>query len=73
MNRLTKPSANIIPGVNLIFACQRVVSQLNTLMADGTAINNVSNTNTEPRNGFRSGYKHMVRPNQEREDGDCEQ
>ena len=29
-----------------------MVSQLNTLIADGTAINKVSSTNTEPRKGF---------------------
>ncbi len=30
-----------------------VVSQLNTLMAEGTAISSVSKTNTEPRKGFK--------------------
>ena len=44
--------ANNIPGVNLILPLHRVVNQLNTFIADGTAINNVSNTNTEPRNGL---------------------
>src|SRR5205814_6621865 len=53
MNKLTKPIANNMAGVNLMFPRQRVVSQLNTLIAEGTAISNVSNTKTEPRNGFK--------------------
>ena len=52
MNKLTKPMANNIPGVNLMLPRHNVVSQLNTFMADGTAISNVSNTKKEPRNGF---------------------
>jgi hypothetical protein len=38
-------------------------------MAEGTAINNVSNTKNA-QEGVQPGYKHMVRPNQEGEDGD---
>ena len=34
-----------VAGVNLIFPRHKVVSQLNTLIADGTAISNVSRTN----------------------------
>ena len=52
INKLTNPMANNIPGVNRIFPLHHVVSQLNTLIADGTAINNVSNTKKEPRKGF---------------------
>jgi len=52
MNKLTKPIANNVAGVNRMFPRQIVVIQLNTLMADGTAIKRVSNTNTDPRNGF---------------------
>ncbi len=52
MNKLTKPIANNIPGVKRILPLHKVVNQLNTLMAEGTAINSVSNTNMEPRNGF---------------------
>ena len=50
--RLTNPMANNIPGVKRISPRHRVVNQLNTLMADGTAINNVSNTKKAPRKGF---------------------
>ena len=53
INKLTNPIANSVAGVNLILPRHNVVSQLNTLMADGTAISNVSNTNMEPRNGFK--------------------
>ena len=60
--------AKSIAGVKRIFPRQSVVSQLNTLMADGTAINRVSRTNTEPRKGFKPRHEHMVRPNQESED-----
>ncbi len=56
---------NNVAGVNRIFPRHKVVSQLNTLMADGTAINKVSNTKIDPRNGFKPCYKHVVRPNQE--------
>src|SRR5882672_10597110 len=52
INKLTKPMANNIPGVNLILPRHNVVSQLKTLMAEGTAISKVSNTNIEPKNGF---------------------
>ena len=52
INRLTKPIANNVAGVNLIFPLHKVVSQLNTLMAEGTAINSVSKTKTDPRKGF---------------------
>ena len=52
INRLTKPIAKSIAGVNLIFPRHKVVNQLKTLIADGTAINRVSNTNIEPRNGL---------------------
>src|SRR5688572_8004275 len=50
---LTKPIANNIAGVNLILPLHKVVSQLNTLMADGTAINKVSKTKKEPKKGFK--------------------
>ena len=53
INKLTNPIANNVAGVKRILPLHNVVSQLNTLMADGTAINKVSNTNIEPRNGFR--------------------
>src|ERR1700744_4641698 len=39
-------------GVKRMLPLQSVVSQLNTFIADGTAISRVSNTNTDPRNGF---------------------
>ena len=42
INMLTKPIAKNIAGVNRIFPRHKVVSQLNTLIADGTAINNVA-------------------------------
>ena len=41
-----------LPGVNRILPLHNVVSQLNTLIAEGTAISSVSNTKTDPRNGF---------------------
>src|SRR3954466_9325733 len=41
-----------MPGVNLIFPLHNVVNQLNTLIADGTAINKVNSTKKDPRNGF---------------------
>ena len=44
--------ANKAAGVKRILPRQIVVSQLNTLIAEGTAINNVKRTNTEPKNGF---------------------
>ena len=53
INKLTKPMANNIPGENLILARHRVVSQLKTLIAEGTAISKVSNTKNAPRNGLR--------------------
>src|SRR5688572_6880626 len=53
MNKLTKPMANNMPGVNLRLPRHMVVIQLNTLMAEGTAISSVNNTNTEPKNGLR--------------------
>src|SRR5580658_7166872 len=49
---LTNPIANSIAGVKRILPRHNVVSQLKTLMADGTAMSSVSNTNTDPRNGF---------------------
>src|SRR5436190_11402099 len=52
MNKLTKPIEKSVAGVSRILPRQRVVSQLNTLIADGTAINKVNNTNMDPRNGF---------------------
>ena len=64
INKLTKPIAKSIPGVKLIFPRHRVVSQLKTLIAEGTAISKVSKTKIEPRKGFNPGYKHMMRPNQ---------
>ena len=45
-------TANKVDGTNLILPLHKVVSQLNTLMAEGTAINKVSNTKKAPRNGF---------------------
>ncbi|MNE89980.1 hypothetical protein D3C80_1874500 [compost metagenome] len=48
----TKPIANIIGTVKRILPLQIVVSQLNTLIADGIAINRVNSTNTEPKNGL---------------------
>jgi acyl-CoA reductase-like NAD-dependent aldehyde dehydrogenase len=45
--------ASIIAGVNLILPFHNVVNQLKTLIAEGTAINRVSNTKTEPKNGFK--------------------
>ena len=62
--------ANNIPGVNRILPPE-VVNQLNALMAEGTAINKVSNTNTEPRNGF-SPLQTCGAPNQEGKDSDRE-
>ena len=53
INKLTKPIENNAPGVNRIFPLHKVVNQLNTLIAEGTAINKVSNTNTDPRKGFK--------------------
>ncbi len=44
--------ANNIPGVKRILPLHKVVNQLNTLMAEGTAINKVNNTNTDPKKGF---------------------
>ena len=41
INMLTNPIANSIAGVNRIFPRHKVVSQLNTLIADGMAISNV--------------------------------
>ena len=52
MNSDTKPNANIIATVNLKLPFQIVVNQLNTFTADGTAINNVSNTKIEPKKGL---------------------
>src|SRR3954465_4797325 len=52
IKRLTNPREKSIAGVNLILPLQIVVSQLNTLMAEGIAISRVSSTNTEPRKGF---------------------
>ena len=52
INKLTNPIENNMAGVNLIFPRHIVVSQLNTLMADGMAINRVNKTNTDPRKGF---------------------
>ena len=48
INKLTKPIANNIPTEKRILPRHNVVSQLNTFMADGTAISNVSNTKMEP-------------------------
>src|SRR6266487_1494879 len=39
-------------GVNLILPRHKVVNQLKTFIAEGTAISKVSNTNIDPRNGF---------------------
>ena len=44
--------ANNIPGVKRILPRHNVVSQLNTLIADGTAISSVNNTKKAPRKGF---------------------
>ena len=52
MNKLTKPIANNIAGVKRILPLHKVVNQLNTLIAEGTAINKVNNTKIEPKNGF---------------------
>ena len=52
INVETKPIANIIGTVNFMLARQMVVSQLNTFIADGTAISNVINVNIEPRKGL---------------------
>ncbi len=65
--------ANNIPGVNRILPLHNVVSQLNTLIADGTAINNVSNTKNEPEEWIQSRYKHMMCPNQECKNCNCKQ
>src|SRR6476620_9967804 len=53
INKLTKPIEKSIPGVKRMLAFQSVVSQLKTFIAEGTAINKVSNTKNEPRNGFK--------------------
>ena len=45
--------ANIIAGVKRILPLHKVVSQLKTLIADGTAINKVSSTKIEPKKGFK--------------------
>ena len=47
INKLTKPIENNVPGVNRIFPLHKVVSQLNTLIADGTAMNIVDRANAE--------------------------
>ena len=52
INKLTNPIANNIPGVKRILPLHKVVNQLNTLIAEGTAINKVNKTNTDPKNGF---------------------
>ena len=52
MNKLTNPIAKSAAGVKRMLPLHRVVSQLNTLMAEGTAINSVSNTKTDPKNGL---------------------
>ena len=52
INEETVPIANNIAGVKRILALHRVASQLNTLTADGMAINNVVNVKTDPRKGF---------------------
>jgi hypothetical protein len=52
INILTKPIEYNIPGVNRIFPLHKVVNQLNTLIAEGTAIISVSSTKNEPRNGL---------------------
>ena len=44
--------ANNMAGVKRILARHKVVSQLNTLIAEGTAINRVSNTKKAPKKGF---------------------
>ena len=43
---------NNIAGFILRFPFHKVVIQLNALTADGIAINNVVNVNTDPKNGF---------------------
>ena len=48
----TKPIAKSIDVVNLIFAPQRVASQLKVLMAEGTAIIKVVVMNAVPNQGF---------------------
>ena len=48
----TKPMENNIAGFIFRFPFHRVVIQLNAFTAEGIAINNVVNVNTEPRNGF---------------------
>ena len=53
MNILTNPIAKSVAGVKRILPLQIVVIQLNTLIAEGTAISRVNSTNTDPRNGFR--------------------
>ena len=52
INVETVAIAKSIAGVNLILALHNVASQLNTLTADGIAINKVVKVNTEPRKGF---------------------
>src|SRR5438477_10745583 len=52
MNKLTKPIEKSVAGVKRIFPRHNVVSQLKTLMADGTAISNVNKTKIDPRKGF---------------------
>ena len=47
----TVPIANNIAVVNLIFPFHSVVKKLKTLTADGIAMSNVVNVNTEPKNG----------------------
>src|SRR6059058_4875489 len=53
IKRLTNPREKSMAGVNLILPLQIVVSQLNTLMAEGMAISRVRSTNTDPRKGFK--------------------
>jgi len=53
INKLTKPIEKSIPGEKRMFPRHRVVNQLNTFIADGTAINNVRSTKNEPRKGFK--------------------
>ena len=52
MKSETNPIANNIPGVSRRFPFHRVVIQLNTLTAEGTAMINVETTKIEATNGF---------------------
>ena len=69
-NIATNVIACSIGVVNWMLPRQRVPSQLNVLMADGTAISIVLMANVVPSDGFMPALEHVVGPDDEPEEGD---